>query len=325
MSILNVQSLSVDYGKKRPVHAVRNVTLEIRDHEFVGLVGESGCGKSTLGFALAQLHVGAARIVGGEVWVNGECWTRLDPDSIREKRWDKLSVVLQSGMNALNPVMLIRKQFKDVMKQHRHSSSREIAQRSREVLQMVNISQDVLNRYPHELSGGMRQRVVIAMALLLRPTLILMDEPTTALDMVVQRQIVENLKLLRDEASFSLIFISHDLGLVLELVDRVVVMYAGEIVEDRPASEVLEDARHPYTKALIAAMPDPEEMDADIASIPGSPPDLHAVPDSCMFAPRCKYAESQCRQEHPQVTLIPNRSSGRVRCFIAGREDTRNG
>lgn len=180
MTLLKVDSLSVNYGRKRPVHAVRDVSIVIEDGEFIGLVGESGCGKSTLGYAIARLESSPAYITAGRIEIDGRAWTGADEDDLRVRRWTDLAVVLQSGMNALNPVMSIRAQFRDVMAQHTHMSAKEIQSRSEEVLSMVNIPVAALSRYPHELSGGMRQRVAIAMALLLRPKLIIMDEPTTA-------------------------------------------------------------------------------------------------------------------------------------------------
>lgn len=321
MTLLKVDSLSVDYGRKRPVHAIRNVSLEIGTEEFVGLVGESGCGKSTLGFAIARLERSPAHIVNGEVWIDGQCWTQKEPDKLRKYRWDTLAVVLQSGMNALNPVMTIARQFRDVMVQHTLMTSQEIRRRSEEVLGMVHIPATALDRYPHELSGGMRQRVAIAMALLLKPKLIIMDEPTTALDMVVQRQIVENLKMLRKQESFSVIFISHDLGLILELADRVIVMYAGEIVEDQTSANMLRKPMHPYTRALLKSMPNPEKKTAELISIPGSPPDLHVIPKGCLFAERCPLVQPICTSEGaPSLEPLDPSAKSKVRCYVTSKE-----
>jgi peptide/nickel transport system ATP-binding protein len=254
MTVLSVDHLEVNYGTKAPVFAVRNVSLEVQHQEFVGLVGESGCGKSTLGFAIARLERPPAYIRGGSIVINGEDWMTMPDEELRRHRWRDVAIVLQSGMNALNPVMTIEAQFRDVMMQHTSLSRAQILQRSMDVLDMAHIARNTLKRYPHELSGGMKQRVVIAMAFLLHPKLVILDEPTTALDMVVQRQIMDNLTELRQHEQFSVLLISHDLGLVLELCDRVLVMYAGQIVEENTTDSLLEQAWHPYTRALMQAL-----------------------------------------------------------------------
>ncbi len=317
MSLLQAKNLSVVYGKRKPVNAVRNVSLEIGENEFIGLVGESGCGKSTLGFALARLERVPARLSGGEVWIDGKNWAALKSNDIRPQRWNTLSIVLQSGMNALNPVMTIGAQFRDVMQEHTNMTGAKILKRSEEMLAMVNIPAGTLRRYPHELSGGMKQRVAIALALVLRPKLVIMDEPTTALDMVVQRQIVDNLLALREQQPFSVLFISHDLGLVLELADRVIVMYAGEIVENQQAGRMFEHAMHPYTRALLQSLPDPEAQAAIMGGIPGSPPDLRRPITGCTFAPRCPLVEEVCTTTAPALTEIPH---GQARCHVTIRE-----
>lgn len=317
MSLLDVKDLSVDYGKRSPVHAVRQVSFALEDNEFVGLVGESGCGKSTLGFAVARLERPPARLVGGTIRLDGRDWHAAREDDLRSVRWTTLSIVMQSGMNALNPVMSIHAQFKDVMVQHGNWTASEIEKRAQEVLEMVNIPASVLRRYPHELSGGMKQRVAIALALVLRPKLIIMDEPTTALDMVVQRQIMDNLKALRTQQSFSVLFISHDLGLVLELADRVLVMYAGQIVEDQTSAGMLSTPLHPYTRALMKSLPDPSNFRHGLTGIPGSPPNLRTLPVGCAFAPRCPMVQPSCRVVEPQLESLP---AGLVRCPIASEE-----
>lgn len=299
-ALVEVENLSVDYGRSNPVHAVRNVSLTIEEGEFVGLVGESGCGKSTLGFALARLERPPARIVSGSIRIAGKDWRALSPEAMRQARWTDVAVVLQSGMNALNPIMTIGAQFRDVMEQHSDMSRQQIRARSEEMLAMVQIRPEVLNQYPHELSGGMKQRIAIALALVLKPKLVIMDEPTTALDMVVQRQILESLKELRQQ-NFAVLFVSHDLGLVLELADRVVVMYAGEIVERQESRTLLDHPWHPYTRALMQAMPDPEDPKGSYEGIPGSPPDLHRIPKACLYAPRCPVVQESCKSQSPPL------------------------
>jgi len=221
-------------------------------------------------------------------------------------------------MNALNPVTTVKAQFKDVMQRHTRATKAEIETRAQEVLSWVHISRKALDAYPHELSGGMRQRVVIAMALLLQPKLIIMDEPTTALDMVVQREIVENLKELRVRQPFSMIFISHDLGFVLEMCDRVVIMYAGQVVEDRSSDAMLEKALHPYTRALLKSMPDSRNRRASFVGIKGMPPDLHGDLMGCAFVPRCVQVMEQCHRREPELLSLA--SGGRVRCFAVEKE-----
>ncbi|MCY0888760.1 MAG: ABC transporter ATP-binding protein [Alicyclobacillaceae bacterium] len=316
-TLLSVEDLSIDYGRRNPVHAVRNVSLSIEEDEFVGLVGESGCGKSTLGFAIARLERPPAQIVGGRIHIGGNDWMSMDAESMRKARWETVSVVLQSGMNALNPIMTIGAQFRDVMEQHGHRGRRAIEERAVEVLDLVQIRSEVLRRYPHELSGGMKQRIAIALSLVLRPKLVIMDEPTTALDMVVQRQILENLKALRHQQSFAMLFISHDLGLVLELVDRVVVMYAGEIIEEQSSRGLLKHAWHPYTRALMDSLPDPENPKGSYQGIPGSPPDLHVIPEACMYAPRCPLVQESCRTSTPSLETFQDVQS---RCPVTRQE-----
>lgn len=316
-SLLSVQDLQLTYGLKNPVYAVRGVTFDIGEEEFVGLVGESGCGKSTLGFAVARLERPPARITGGRVLLDGVDWTRMSEPELRPHRWKDVSVVLQSGMNALNPVMTVEAQFRDVMVQHTDWSDSQIRNRSLEVLDMVHIERDILFRYPHELSGGMKQRVVIAMAFLLHPKLIILDEPTTALDMVVQREIMDNLMELREREKFSLLFISHDLGLVLEISDRVFIMYAGQIVEENTAENLLGYGLHPYTQALMRSLPRPGSNAEDFEGLKGTPPNLRKVIRGCAFAPRCDLAVPECRTSEPNLEDV---GLAKVRCFMVDKE-----
>jgi oligopeptide/dipeptide ABC transporter ATP-binding protein len=319
-ALVQVQGLSVDYGVHDPVHAVRQVDLAIEDSQFVGLVGESGCGKSTLAMAIARLERPPARIVGGTLAIAGRDWTTLQAEEIRRHRWRDVAIVLQSGMNALNPIMTIGAQFLDVMREHTDMSHAEMQRRAEEMMDMVQIQPAVLSRYPHELSGGMKQRAAIALALVLRPRLVIMDEPTTALDVVVQRQILENLKALRREQAFAMLFVSHDLGLILELCDRVVVMYAGEVVEQSRSDVMLEHAYHPYTRALIQALPDPESPSVGYRGIPGTPPELRRIPDQCMFAPRCPVRREACVLHAPALERLGDID---LRCIVT-REEVRH-
>jgi peptide/nickel transport system ATP-binding protein len=316
-ALVEVEHLSVDYGYRNPVHAVRDVSLAISENEFVGLVGESGCGKSTLGFALAHLSRPPAHVVGGTVRIGGQDWSQLTEEERRQARWREVAVVLQSGMNALNPIMSVGAQFQDVLEQHTDMTRQQILDRSRELVGLVQIAPEVLSRYPHELSGGMKQRIAIALALALNPKLIIMDEPTTALDVVVQRQILENLKELRRQHGFAVLFISHDLGLVLELADTVVVMYAGEIVEHQAAQTMLDQPWHPYTRALMKSVPDPENPTGEFGGIPGTPPDLHHIPSACMFAERCPVVTPACQSMAPPLERFGELE---LRCLVTREE-----
>ncbi len=313
--LVQVRHLSVGYGRINPVVAVNDVTLEVQANEFVGLVGESGSGKSTLGFAMVRIERPPARILGGIISIDGVDWSTTPKQDLKPHRWTKVAVVLQSGMNALNPVTTISRQFRDVLVQHRFGSPTAMNQRIREVLQLVNIPERVLAEYPDQLSGGMRQRVGIALALVLHPKLVVMDEPTTALDVVVQWEILNRLKKLRAQEAFSLLFISHDLGVVVQLADRVMVMYAGEIVEVQDTENLVARPLHPYTEALldIARSESGVDMNQRFLSIPGSPPDLRENFIGCPFAPRCRIAEERCLHSRPELLPV---GTGQVRCFV---------
>lgn len=251
--MLQVKDLQVTYKSRRGtgVTAVRGVQFEIPDNTFVGLVGESGCGKSTLGFAIAGLLDPNRNDVKGEVILDGENLRTLSHEKLRALRWTKLSVVLQGGMNAFNPVLKIKQQFMDVMREHTKMTKLQMTERIAELLSAVDLDPNVMNSYPHELSGGMKQRAAIALSLVLKPRLVILDEPTTALDVVVQRSIVTMLSNLQRQIGFSVLLVTHDLGMILEVAQRVMVMYAGQIVEDKPASVLLRQAQHPYTQALL--------------------------------------------------------------------------
>lgn len=315
--VLEARHLSVDYGTRQPVHAVRDVTLSVAEGEFVGLVGESGCGKSTLAMALARLERPPARITEGSLSVLGKEWTSLSEEALRPERWVHVSIVLQSGMNALNPIMTVGAQFRDVMQHHTGLTAAETRIRSEVMMDMVEIDRRALGRYPHELSGGMKQRVAIALALVLRPDLVIMDEPTTALDVVVQRQILENLKRLRAEQDFAMLFVSHDLGLILELCDRVEVMYAGEIVESAPSQAMLAHPYHPYARALMRSLPDPSAPAGSFGGIPGTPPQLRVLPPGCLFAPRCDLKIPVCETDSPDLDRFGDL---RLRCHVTREE-----
>ena len=260
-AVLTVQHLSVTYRTEQPVHAVRDVSLTLRRGEILGLVGESGCGKTTLAYAINRLHRPPAEVTSGSITLHDRDGTDLDVlafdrDELRAFRWAKLSMVFQGAMNALNPVLTIRAQLEDVLTTHRPSMSRDKRHaRCAEALRLVGVDPRRLKAYPHELSGGMRQRVMIAMALLLEPQVVLLDEPTTALDVVVQRGILRELLRLRGALGFAVLFITHDLPLMLEVSDRIAVMRDGQIVEEATAEQIAAEPRHPYTRHLLDSFP----------------------------------------------------------------------
>lgn len=254
--VLTVENLAVDYLVDPVVHAVRDVSLTIARGEVLGLAGESGCGKSTLAYAITRLLKPPAAVVSGRILAGDVDWSGLGPEQVRAARWDQISMVFQGAMNSLNPVISIREQFEDVFVTHRpRMSRRERRQRCGDLLERVGVDRARLRSYPHELSGGMRQRVMIAMAMALEPQLMIMDEPTTALDVVVQRDILREISRLRDELGFAVLFITHDLPLLLEISDRIAVMRDGVLVEVAPAAVLYRDPRHPYTRRLLESFP----------------------------------------------------------------------
>jgi len=313
--VLEVRGLCVDYGLgKDAVRAVTDADLVLHRGEVLGLAGESGSGKSTFAYALARLLRAPGIITGGDVLFHsrpkgsGETTTydllAADEQELRAVRWSELSVVFQSAMHALNPVARIDAQLTDVLRQHRKNmSAADRRKRAVELLRMVGISADRLRSYPHELSGGMRQRVMIAMALALEPQVVIMDEPTTALDVVTQREILEELMLLREELGFAIIFITHDLSLLLEIADSIAIMYAGRIVEQATASELFHAPRHPYSLGLLSSFPGLHGERVRMEGIPGSPPSLKTLPTGCKFHTRCAFAMDRCRTEEPLLAL----------------------
>ncbi|MGH3278614.1 MAG: dipeptide ABC transporter ATP-binding protein [Trebonia sp.] len=316
-SLLEIRGLRVDYGYgPEATHAVDGADLTLHRGEVLGLAGESGSGKSTLVMAATRLLREPGVITGGQVTLYpGEGNQPVDmldagANQLRVLRWSEISLVMQSAMNALNPVMTIRRQLTDAIAAHvpEISASQRKAQAG-ELLEMVGINADRLSSYPHELSGGMRQRVMIAMALALRPQIVIMDEPTTALDVVTQREILEELKELRDQFGFAILFITHDLSLLIEMADSLAVMYAGRLVERAGANALFHAPRHPYTLGLLNSFPPLHGERVQMTGIPGSPPDLRALPMGCVFSPRCKFAIDKCYTEEPPLAPV---GEGRV-------------
>jgi peptide/nickel transport system ATP-binding protein len=282
------------------VHAVDGVSLALFPGEVVGLVGESGSGKSTLAYGACRLLRHPAVITSGSVIYRGRrLKTAIDillrtPEQLRELRWREIAIVFQSAMNALNPVLSVSDQLLDVIAAHLKVSKGEAHDRASGLLDLVGIPRSRLRSYPHQLSGGMRQRVMIAMALATDPDIVIMDEPTTALDVVVQRDILSQIVELKERLGFSILFITHDLSLLLELADRIAVMYAGRLVEIGTPREIHHEAAHPYTKGLLGSFPSLRGPRRKLTGIAGSPPDLRNLPPGCSFLPRCSYGREEC-------------------------------
>jgi peptide/nickel transport system ATP-binding protein len=315
--ILQVRDLRVEYATPSgPAQAVSGVSFDLAKGEFLAIVGESGCGKSTLLFAVAQLLTYPGRIAGGEVLFDGVDFTTLEPEELRTHRWRDMSVVMQSAMNALNPTLTIGAQLADACRAHTEWSAARIAERSAEVLAMVAIDAAHLKSYPFQLSGGMRQRAMIAMALLLEPKLVIMDEPTSALDVVAQRSLMHQVQTLRHQLGFAVIFVTHDMSVVSHYSDRLAVMYAGEVVELGPTREVFDRPEHPYSQGLMEAFPSLLGESTQLTGIAGNPPSLVNPPAGCLFAPRCAYANEECRTVHPELISYGDLQ---VRCHLVAR------
>ena len=332
--LLEIKHVSVDYrAENGTVHALTDVSLTLERGQILGLAGESGSGKSTLGYAITRLLKPPAEITSGEALyyprslrqgtLNGGSPApepvdvfKLTPGQLRALRWKELAIVFQSAMNALNPVIDIEAQITDVLRTHQPGlSGRAQRARAAELLRLVGIAPDRLHSFPHELSGGMRQRAIIAIALALGPELIIMDEPTTALDVVVQREILMQLIGLRNDLGFSVIFITHDLSLLLELADKVAIMYAGRVVELATRDELKQHPHHPYSYGMLNSFPTIHGARRRMVGIPGAPPDLRAVPSGCSFHPRCPLAFAPCDRVIPVLRQpTPERPDLAVAC-----------
>ncbi|MFI5036207.1 MAG: ABC transporter ATP-binding protein [Acidimicrobiales bacterium] len=313
-AILEVNDLSVDYATAiGPARAVAHVDLELAAGEFLAIVGESGCGKTTLLFAIAQLLTYPAVVTGGSILFDGVDMTGLSPEELRAHRWRDISVVMQSAMNALNPTLSIADQLADACRAHTDWSDERIAERSAEVLEMVSIYRVHLSSYPFQLSGGMRQRAMIAMALLLEPKLVMMDEPTSALDVVAQRSLMRQVEELRQRLGFAVIFVTHDMSVVSHFSDRLAVMYAGQLVELGRTRAVFDEPRHPYSQGLMEAFPSLLGAPKLLTGIAGNPPSLVDPPGGCLFAPRCPVAMEACREIAPELVTTDGHAT---RCHL---------
>jgi peptide/nickel transport system ATP-binding protein len=316
MTLLSVRDLHVEYQTQAgPVPAVRGVSFDVAESEILGLAGESGCGKSTIAHALLRLLPPGTK-VRGEVLLNGEDVLTMRFGRLRAARWNEASIVFQGAMHSMNPVQRVGDQIVEAIRLHRSIPDRQAWKQVEDLVHRVGLPVRRAGDYPHELSGGQRQRVMIAMALACEPDLLIADEPTTALDVMVQAQVLKLLKELQREFRMGLVFITHDLSVLVELCDRIAVMYAGRFVEEGPALDVFDDPAHPYAWRLSGAFPrigDPEYRRAP-GGLPGDPPDPQNVPSGCPFHPRCPRAFEPCPDVDPPLYLAPH--GGRAACLL---------
>ncbi|MEP7134549.1 MAG: dipeptide/oligopeptide/nickel ABC transporter permease/ATP-binding protein [Chloroflexota bacterium] len=301
--LLDVRNLSVNYVSAESVaKAVYNVSLQLHEGELIGLVGESGCGKTTLMLALMRLLPAAGQIANGHIYFQGKDITQLNEEELEKVRWSGISIIFQGAMNALNPVRTVGDQIKEAIVKHMPSyPPGTLDERVIELLELVGITKEYKDQYPHQYSGGMRQRAMIAMALSCDPEVIIADEPTTALDVMIQAQILELLDDLRKKLGLAIIFVTHDLGVVAEMCDSVLVMYGGVTAEYADVDTIYNAARHPYTQELLKSFPDLSQPEKRLVSIPGYPPKLDELPAGCRFAPRCPLAMERCATEIPKL------------------------
>ena len=310
MSLLSVRDLAIEYRSRRgPVQAVRGISFDVAPGETVSIIGESGSGKTTLAVGFIRLLPRNARVTRGEMLFDRKGGTQnildMEPDELRRFRWHETAMVFQSALNSFNPVINIWSQFLDTARAHGMSDAKVVREKADELLELVHLEPGrVLRAYAHELSGGMKQRVMIALSLLLGPRLLILDEPTTALDILTQRAIIDLLRDLRAKLGFAMVFISHDLSLAAELADRVLTMYAGRIVEEARVNDLFYRPRHPYSVGLLRAVPRVSGELGALASIPGTTPDLVHPPSGCAYHPRCPFAIDRCKMEDPALVAV---------------------
>ncbi|HYM52459.1 MAG TPA: dipeptide/oligopeptide/nickel ABC transporter permease/ATP-binding protein [Candidatus Dormibacteraeota bacterium] len=324
--VLQVRNLTVEFDSPSgPLRAVEDVSFDLRRGETLGLVGESGCGKTTTVMGMLRLLPPGGRVVAGQVLFGGRDVLALDPTELRAVRWAGMSIVFQGAMNALNPVRTIADQISETILVHEPEMSRgEAGRRSGEMLERVGISARRATEYPHTFSGGMRQRAMIALALACQPDVVIADEPTTALDVMVQAQILELLAALGRDFGMGTIIVTHDLGVVAQVCDRVVVMYGGRVAENADVRTTFAHPRHPYTQLLLKAFPNVGETDQRLRSIPGTPPRLDALPPGCRFTPRCPYAFERCSAEVPPLFAVGDDDHG-ASCFLVVEPERAHG
>jgi len=314
--LLDVDSVTVEYWTRRGnLQAVEGVSFAVKTAETLGIVGESGSGKSTLGLSLIGLVPYPGRITKGRILLNGKEVLKLKKEELRNLRGTEICYIFQDPMTSLNPVKKIGAHFVEVIRTHEPQVSKDDAmERARRLLRDVGIQPERANDYPHQLSGGMRQRVMIALAIALNPSIVVADEPTTALDVIVQEKILDLLKALRDTYGLALILITHDLSIVLQRTDSIMVMYAGQLVEYASSENIYLKPKHPYTQGLLKSIPNIEVVDQKLEAIGGSPPDLLSKPTGCRFWPRCRFAFDRCRKEAVPIYNVGN--GHLVRCFL---------
>jgi len=318
--LLSVEGLSVEYWtQKGKIRAVDGVSLTLGKAEVIGVVGESGSGKSTLGLSLIGLVPYPGRVVNGSVQLSGQDILKLKPEDLRNMRGRGVCYVFQDPMTSLNPVKKIGDHFVEMILSHEPKTPKKDAlERAKKLLKDVGIQPERINDYPHQLSGGMRQRVMIALAITLNPSVVEADEPTTALDVIVQAKILDLLNKLRDSYGMALVLITHDLSIVMERSHRILVMYAGQVVEYAENKTLYEKPQHPYTRGLLRSIPNIELADQKLEAIAGSPPDLLGLPGGCRFWPRCSAVFDRCKKEEPQ--LVETESGHFVRCFLCSAQ-----
>ncbi|UYZ14571.1 ABC transporter ATP-binding protein [Brevibacillus sp. WF146] len=324
--ILQVERLQVTFrSDDGEVHPVSGVDFVVHEGETLGIVGESGCGKSVTSLSImGLLPKGIGRVSGGRIWFQGRELTAMTPKEMQKIRGNEIAMIFQEPMTSLNPVFTVGEQLDEQIRLHLGLSKREARQRSVEMLRTVGIprAEEIAKEYPHQLSGGMRQRVMIAMAMSCSPKLLIADEPTTALDVTIQAQILDLMRQLKERQGTSIIFITHDLGVVAEMCDRVIVMYAGQVIEEAPVRELFQHPQHPYTRGLIASIPTLDQQKSRLYSIRGTVPHPAKMPAGCRFAPRCDYAQNICRDNPP---LKEVEAGHRCRCWLAEKGGTTDG
>lgn len=315
MPLLDVKNLrTYFFTLKGPVRAVDGVSFDVERGEALGLAGESGCGKTTAALSVLRLLPDPGRTVGGSVLFRGENLLEKSEEEMREIRWKRISIVFQGAMNALNPLFRIGEKVAEGILAHEDVSEQEARERSEKLLGLVGLDKSRYNNYPHELSGGMRQRAIIAMALGCNPELVIADEPATALDVIVQAQVLKLMKELQAKLKLSMILITHDLSIIAETCDKVAIMYAGKVAEYSQAVPIYRNAMHPYTRGLLNAFPDVRRSGMMLSSVPGDPPTLINPPSGCRFHPRCPYAMDVCPKEEPN--LVEADKGHHVACWL---------
>ncbi|MDH5482353.1 MAG: ABC transporter ATP-binding protein [Candidatus Bathyarchaeota archaeon] len=316
MSLLNVENLKTYYFTKRgPVKAVDDVSFQVEEGQAMGLAGESGCGKTTVALSIIKVLPSRGKIVGGKVSLKNLDITTIPEKQMKNVRWKRISLVFQGAMNALDPLYSLGDQIVEAILTHESKiNKKEAMNRAEKLLQLVGIERNRLKSYPHELSGGMRQRGLIAMALACNPELLIADEPGTALDVIVQAQVLNIMEDLRRKLNLAVILITHDLSIIADTCDKVAIMYAGKVVEHASVSDLFEEPLHPYTQGLIQAFPNIKSRRTRMRSIPGSPPDLLDPPMGCRFHPRCPYAKSLCMEKEPSAQMAKREHS--VACHL---------